>query len=79
MEIPVPKELITAYDRGYDVGKNNRSKYECPYASMMRKEDHLNWMRGHADGMRDRKIGGDPSYTDWSEGPFLGLNDYWSL
>jgi ribosome modulation factor len=52
---------MSAYDLGYQAGRSGRSWFDCPYSSMHRQFDYKAWMRGHADGMRDRRL---PAYYD---------------
>jgi len=48
----------TPYQQGYDAGRDGQSIWGCPYSSIHHRRDHDSYMRGHADGYRDRMLRG---------------------
>jgi ribosome modulation factor len=48
----------TPYELGYAAGKNGDGWGACPFMPMEHSQDYRDWMRGQADGIRDRKLSG---------------------
>lgn len=47
---------MDAYERGRRAGMDDLGWLECPYSPTHHTSEYKSWMRGHADGMRDKKI-----------------------